>query len=90
VNHDKSKLAWKYRRRYVIWVTSFTMAFMVYAVERLQDMRLAETIVQSGFTLIGAITASYVFGAVWDHKNAREQNGQPTDVSANGQPMDQA
>lgn len=63
---------WKYRRRYLAVVTGFTMAVMVYAIERAEPS-VAQTVITMGFGALMGFTGTYVFGAVWDHLNQRKQ-----------------
>lgn len=73
----QNEVSWKYRRRYVLSVTAFICCFMIYSVERLGDVATTATVVSTGMTTLAAIVGSYVFGAVWDHKNARGGNNAP-------------
>lgn len=63
---------WHQRRRYMCAVTAFCMGMIAWATQTGGDSVVLQTVVLGGFTLIGAITGCYVFGAAWDDKNARE------------------
>lgn len=64
--------SWKNRRRFMVSVTLFICAFMVFTVLYLGDTPTTSTVVTMGFTAITGIVGSYVFGAVWDHREARK------------------
>lgn len=82
------KLDWKYRRRYLVWVTFFTMAMMAYVVGFRAETSIARIVVEMGFGALIAFVGMYVFGAVWDHFNKRKYNARisvdASEVAAGG------
>lgn len=65
-------LNWKYRRRYLIVVTGFTMLLMGFSVVYRPEHAVSETVVSMGFIGLMGYVGTYVFGAVWDHMNMRK------------------
>ena len=68
-----TKTMWKFRRRYLMAVTAFTMVIMVMSVFY-AEVSLAQTIINMGFTALIGFTGTYVFGAIWDDQNARKSD----------------
>lgn len=79
---------WKFRRRYLIVVTGFTMALMGYSVIFRPEFTVSETVVSMGFVGLIGYVGSYVFGAVWDHNNIRANTpAQRTPSNAGNSPV---
>lgn len=80
--------SWKNRRRFMVGVTLFICGFMVFTVLQLGDTATTSTAISMGLSAITGIVGSYVFGAVWDHREARKANvGSSVDTNTSG--MDQ-
>jgi len=58
--------SWKLRRRAVFGSLIFGVTVIVYVMVRWDDTALAETLVLSGFGLIGAVVAAYIGGAAYE------------------------
>lgn len=63
---------WRYRRRYLIFVTIFTMAMMGVTLWFRPESSISKTVIEMGFVALISFVGSYVFGAVWDHMNKRK------------------
>ena len=63
---------WKYRRRYLMVVTGFTMLLMGFSVIFRSEHPVSETVVSMGFIGLMGYVGTYVFGAVWDQANTRK------------------
>jgi hypothetical protein len=77
---------WTVRRRIIVLTLIFCAGLVTYITFKGTDTRTAETIVQSAFYLAGAVIGSYVFGAVWQDRqaigNLNINTGVVTDVNA--------
>lgn len=71
---DMSQAKWKNRRRYLIFVTVFTMLVMVFALVFRPEASVSRVVIEMGFLAIVSFVGSYVFGAVWDQANERKHN----------------
>jgi hypothetical protein len=69
---------WKYRRRYLVFVTLFTMGMMVAALVWRPEASVSRVVIEMGFVAIVSFVGSYVFGAVWDQNNQRKHDAQRT------------
>lgn len=73
--HTANNFEWKRRRRIINLTLGFCLitagALLVAAVGG-QDTQLLQTLALCTFGLAGSTIGSYVFGAVWDDKNARD------------------
>lgn len=69
---EPTKATWKYRRRYLIFVTVFTMAMMGVTLWFRAESSISKTVIEMGFVALISFVGSYVFGAVWDHLNKRK------------------
>jgi hypothetical protein len=79
---------WRFRRRYLVVVTAFTMALMGFSVVYRADQVVSETVVSMGFVGLIGYVGSYVFGAVWDHNNIRAHTPeQRTPTNASNSPV---
>lgn len=65
---------WKYRRRYLVFVTIFTMLMMAAALVFRPEASVSRVVIEMGFIAIMSFVGSYVFGAVWDQINQRKHN----------------
>lgn len=74
---------WKYRRRYLIFVTAFTMGMMAAALMYRPEASVSRSVIEMGFVAIMSFVGSYVFGAVWDQINERKHNGSGGSVDSN-------
>jgi hypothetical protein len=57
--------SWRTRRAFMFIVTAFCAGCITYVLAEGLESRVAETVVEMGFTTIGAIVLGYVFGAAW-------------------------
>lgn len=57
--------SWRTRRAFMFIVTAFCAGCIAYVLAEGLESRVAETVVEMGFTTIGAIVLGYVFGAAW-------------------------
>jgi hypothetical protein len=67
--------SWKQRRRVVFGTLVFIAGELVYFTVWGTDTALHQQIAVALIALAGAVIGSYVFGAVWDDKNARRDGG---------------
>lgn len=79
-----------HRRRMLIYATlAFNLvsgcALLVAGLVGM-DSTLLTTLTVSNYSLAGAVIGSYVFGAVWDDKNARDVWSTTTTVDTTPQP----
>jgi hypothetical protein len=58
--------SWRVRRAFMFCVTLFCAACISFVLGAGSDSRVAETTVEMAFTTMAAVTAAYVFGAVWN------------------------
>lgn len=65
------KPSWKLRRRAVFGSMLFGAAIVIYVAIRWDDTALAQTLVLSGFGLIGAVVAAYIGGAAYEDVRLR-------------------
>lgn len=64
--------SWAIRRTFMFVVCAFSASMIAWAMAgACNDSKVAETVVTMAFTCIISCVGSYVFGAVWDHQNAR-------------------
>ncbi len=66
---------WHRRRRLIYATLAFCLvsgAALLIAGLSGMDSTLLTTLVVSNYGLVGTVIGSYVFGAVWDDKNARQ------------------
>jgi hypothetical protein len=65
-------VAWNYRRKIVTWTLIFCagMIMLAFFYGTCANVEVRKEIVNSAFLLAGAVIGSYVFGAVWNDKNA--------------------
>lgn len=64
--------AWKYRRRFMLWMTAFFMAMVLTALLAGKDPAVSEMAVMSGCAALTAIFGFYVAGAAWDDHSNRQ------------------
>lgn len=64
--------SWTYRRTFMFVVSAFCAAVILLALLVKPDAAVAGTAISFGFGTIGAIVGSYVFGAVWEDKNRKD------------------
>jgi len=69
---SEPKHSWKLRRRFMFIVTGFCMIVILLALLVKPDTGVAGTAISFGFGTITGILGSYVFGAVWDDKNRKD------------------
>jgi hypothetical protein len=64
--------AWKYRRRFMLWMTTFFMGMVLTALLAGKDAAVSEMAVMSGCAALTAIFGFYVAGAAWDDHSNRQ------------------
>lgn len=77
-------VAWNYRRRIVTWTLIFcaVMIMLAFFYGTCANVEVRKEIVSSAFLLAGAVIGSYVFGAVWNDKNAAVGAASPVENQA--------
>lgn len=65
--------SWRWRRAFLWAVAVFCMWAIAYCLLNNLESRVAETSVLMAFGTLASLAGSYVFGATWDDKNARQQ-----------------
>jgi len=63
---------WTRRRRIIHMTLLYCAAMVAWLTERHPDSPMVSQVVLGLLALAGAVIGSYVFGATWDDKNARE------------------
>ena len=64
--------SWKYRRRFMLWITVFNMVVIVLSLLYAKHESVAQLAVISAFGSLTAIFGFYVVGAVWDDHSSRQ------------------
>lgn len=96
-HNPHGRFEWHRRRRLIYYTLIFCMlaaASLIWAGLGGMDSTLLNTLTVSNYGLAGAVIGSYVFGAVWDDRNARvygdDYTGDiatpPTDIPPSGTP----
>lgn len=66
--------SWKIRRRFMFITCLFCAVVIAFILVADLDTEVAETALTMSFLTLMSVVGSYVFGAAWDDKNARESN----------------
>lgn len=75
MTNPHGQFEWNRRRRIIYVALVFCAAEIAYLTAMGGDTQLNGTIVTSLILLAGSIIGTYVFGAVWDDRNARKYGG---------------
>jgi hypothetical protein len=68
--------AWRFRRRFMLATTAFSMVIIAVCLWRGEDLRIYETAITMAFGTISAVLGFYIGGATWEDINkAKSANG---------------
>ena len=74
VSSTSNSDGWKYRRRFMLWITLFDMVVIVLALLFAKHESIGQIATMGGFASLTSIFGFYVAGAVWDDHSARNAN----------------
>ena len=86
VSSTSNSDTWKYRRRFMLWITIFDMAVIILALLFAKHESIGQIATIGGFGSLTSIFGFYVAGAVWDDHSARNANIRGLEIVQNAAP----
>ena len=68
---------WKYRRRFLIAYTVFSLGLIGLVVWRQEDTETARTLIATVFPSLAGLISAYMFSATWEQKGVQNVSNNP-------------